>query len=202
MSKLQIFKCLVSQFIKCSGAGEEGDTSVEAKSEEGWNGGGWVEQQDSQGEGQVRGSQGEGWSEVGFHPEFHHLHHVIVVTLARVCSIKSFIQSYVTTFTAYYHCYMTLSITKSTSFSKLLMFPFSGKRCSKIESGRWRRRRRRTRMIWWSSCRSSRSSWSSWRSSRWRSTWSSSASRWKWPGLPIKISESENTCDQPLRLKY
>lgn len=71
-----------------------------------------------------------------FHPEFHHLHHFIVVTLARVCSIKSFIQSYVTTFTAYYHCYMTLSITKSTSFSKLLMFPFSGKRCSKIESAR------------------------------------------------------------------
>ena len=66
MSKLQIFKCLVSQFIKCSGAGEEGDTSIEAKSEEGWHGGGWVEQQDSQGEGQVRGSQGEGWSKVGF----------------------------------------------------------------------------------------------------------------------------------------
>ena len=60
-----------------------------------------------------------------FHPEFHHLHHFIVVTLARVCSIKSFIQSYVTTFTAYYHCYMTLSITNSsnsTSVSKLYFF--------------------------------------------------------------------------------
>ena len=55
----------------------------------------------------------------------NYINYIIIVTLARVCSIKSFIQNYVTIFTAYYHCYMTLSITNSsnsTSVSKLYFF--------------------------------------------------------------------------------
>ena len=166
-----------SSVIKCNhqGAREEGDASVEGEGEEGrGDGGGCVQQQDHQGEGQVRGGQGQGWSKVGFSSQL----------------------------STYYHLSIINSVLRSSChspiISKLKKFPFSGKRCLKIESERWRRRKREMKMIWWSSCRSSRSSS---RSSRWRSTWSScwissSISRSKWSGLPIKISESRNTCDQ------
>ena len=54
--------------------------------------------------------------------------------------------------------------TNSIIWSDQWFFLFSGKRCWKTESERWRKRKLGTKMTWWSSC--------SWSRRRWRWKWS------------------------------
>ena len=123
------------------GSWEEDHVNVEAKGEEGDDGGG--EQQDVHDQGQVRGSQGERWGQVQFQ-----------------------------------HCLQYED--QLNHLIRSMILSFSGKRCWKTESERWRRRKLATKMTWWSSC-----SWSTRRGQ----DGSDPSDQW----------ESKNTCD---RLKY